>query len=110
MPDWTFSELSAELLEALRERYPDGLKSSPETITPIPADVQVIYGVPKNPENLSLGWKDLKAKDDDTLAEKKLVDLAAVAFALVAADDEEGRVEFVVELPSYGDVEQEDQE
>ncbi|KAK4444145.1 hypothetical protein QBC34DRAFT_385575 [Podospora aff. communis PSN243] len=97
-PSWTFSKLSAELLEVLRERYPDGL-STTETTTPIPADARVAYAVPRNKEDLTRGWKQVKAEDDDTLAERKLVDLTAVAFALVGAGDEDASVEFVVDVP-----------
>ncbi|KAK0657983.1 hypothetical protein B0T16DRAFT_70849 [Cercophora newfieldiana] len=111
MPEWTFSHLSAELLDILRERYPDGLTTSrppnPEKTTPIPADdseVTIVYGVPKSMDDLSMGWKDLKAKGGDTLADKKLGEQSVVAFALVDADDEDGgRVEFEVELPTFED-------
>lgn len=58
-----------------------------------------MYAVPKDKEDLTRGWKEVKAKDDDTLAERKLVDLTAVAFALVDAEDEDASVEFVVDVP-----------
>src|SRR5947209_6705343 len=45
MLDWTFSRLSTELLSILRDRYPDGLRTSRTDTTPVPAndsDVKVV--------------------------------------------------------------------
>ncbi|KAK0631318.1 hypothetical protein B0T14DRAFT_489900 [Immersiella caudata] len=97
-PSWTFSKLSAELLEILRERYPEGL-STLETTNPIPEDARVVYAVSKNLEDLTLGWKEVKAKDGDTLAERKLADLTPVAFALLDAEDPDARAQFQVDIP-----------
>lgn len=67
------------------------------------SDITIVYGVPKNPEDLTKGWKSLNADNDETLASKKLTDLSVVAFALVEPMDDEEDVEFEVELPSYED-------
>ncbi|KAK5654026.1 hypothetical protein OQA88_7703 [Cercophora sp. LCS_1] len=108
MPDWTFAQLSAELLEILRDRFPDGLQTStgasgPPKTTAVPDDndTKIVYGVPRKADDLSKGWRNLKASDDDTLASKKLTDLTAVAFALVDPMDDDEEVEFEVELPSF---------
>jgi hypothetical protein len=113
MLDWTFSRLTTELLEILRDRYPNGLAASteqPEPTTPVPAsdtDVRLAYALPKNPNDLSEGWKNLKAQPDDTLGKKGLRDLCHVAFALLDADADEADAEFRVEVPVLEDYEEE---
>ncbi len=115
--DWSFSRLTAELLTTLRDRYPKGLTASlttPEP-TPLPAndgDVKVAYAVPKNPNELSQGWRNLKAQPDDTVGGKKLVEMSCVAFALldpdVDDDEAEAEAEFLVEIPVLEDQEEEE--
>lgn len=117
MLDWTFARLTTELLEILRDRYPDGLTASttplPDataTTTPLPAtddDARLAYALPKNPNDLSEGWKNLKAQPGDALGKKGLKDLCQVAFALVDADGDEADAEFRVEVPVLEDYEEE---
>ncbi|KAK4116828.1 hypothetical protein N656DRAFT_787082 [Canariomyces notabilis] len=104
MPDWTFSRLTAELLFILQDRYPDGLTTSISRAitTSVPAsgdDVKVVYARPKNPNDLSEGWKNLNAQPTDTIAEKGLKENCAVAFALLDPEADVEDVEFLVELP-----------
>lgn len=111
MVDWTFSRLTTELLTTLRDRFPKGLTTSlaSPVPTPLPAndsDVRVTYAVPKNPNELSQGWKILKAQPDDTVAGKKLADMACLAFALLDPNADEGDAEFQVEVPVLEDEEE----
>ena len=111
MLDWSFSRLDAELLSTLRDRYPNGLTASiaqPEE-TALPAedsDVKIAYALPKNPSELSQGWKNLKAQPSDTVGGKKLTDMCCVAFALLDAGADEDDAEFQVELPALDDEEE----
>jgi hypothetical protein len=59
-----------------------------------------VYALPKNHEDLTLGWKEVKVKDEDTLAERKLADLTTVAFALLDAEDPDAKAEFHVDIPT----------
>jgi hypothetical protein len=108
MPDWPFSRLTTELLSILRDRYEKGLTPSiaaPEA-TPVPAsdgEVKLVYALPRNPNDLSRGWKGLSAQSSDTLGEKGLTDLSYVAFALLSPDQDESEVEFPVEIPTLDD-------
>ena len=104
MVDWSFSRLTTELLSTLRDRYPNGLTASiaqPQP-TPLPAndsDVRVAYALPKNPNDLAQGWKNLKAQPSDTVGGKKLADMCCLAFALLDPEADDGDVEFRVEIP-----------
>ncbi|KAK4233764.1 hypothetical protein C8A03DRAFT_38503 [Achaetomium macrosporum] len=110
MVDWTFSRLTTELLSILRDRYPDGLTASiddPEK-TSLPAsddDIRVAYALPKNANDLSQGWKSIRAKLSDTLGKKGLTDTCSVAFALLDPSADEDDVKFQVELPTLEDEE-----
>ncbi|KAK3342000.1 hypothetical protein B0T25DRAFT_559761 [Lasiosphaeria hispida] len=104
-PGQTFADITTELLELLRERYPDGLTTSvaPPKTTPIPSsgEATVVYGVPKVPADLAQGWKSLRAGEKDTVASKRLKDMGPVAFAFAGEEEEEeGDVVFEVELPA----------
>jgi hypothetical protein len=111
MVDWTFSRLTTELLSILRDRYPDGLTTStgdPEK-TPLPArddDTQVAYALPRNANDLSQGWKNIKANPSDLLVKKGLTDTCSVAFALLDPAADEGDVRFQVQLPTLDDEEE----
>ncbi|KAL7949748.1 hypothetical protein V8C42DRAFT_341681 [Trichoderma barbatum] len=104
-----FSSITQELLEILRERYPDGLtksSSSPDEKTPVPDAANVIYGVLRVPTDPFKGWKLLKLGGDaaNTPSKCGVKDNSIVAFAFGIDDDddmdaeEEGAV-FEVEWP-----------
>jgi hypothetical protein len=98
-----FSKVSHDLLEALREQYPDGLKPSVDAMEPtaIPGadnELETVYALPKSPTDLSRGWKKLDLREGDTPAKKGIKDNAAVAFAFASPDDQ-GDVSFEVVLP-----------
>ncbi|KAK4220355.1 hypothetical protein QBC37DRAFT_367362 [Rhypophila decipiens] len=112
--DTTFGQISSDLLEILQDRYPKGLTSSivPPKTTPVPAagtseaeNIKIAYGIARDPTDLSRGWKSLNVDDSDTVADKELVDLSAVAFSLVseAEDVDMDDVAFDVELMTLDD-------
>lgn len=111
MLDWPFSRVTTELLSILQDRYPSGLTASIEepATTPVPSDhreVKVAYALPKNPNDLSQGWKNIKAKPTDTVGAKGLTDVCALAFALLDPEaDDEDNVQFQVEPPASDDEE-----
>ena len=110
MLDWPFSRVATELLSVLQDRYPEGLTTSiapPET-TVVPTsdrDVKVAYALPKNPNDISQGWKNIKAQPTDTVGSKGLADMSSVAFALLDTDADGDNVKFQVEVPALDDEE-----
>ncbi|KAK7963414.1 hypothetical protein PG996_008895 [Apiospora saccharicola] len=107
-PMSTFADVSSELLEILKERYPDGISSAKSAPTALPEDAsQIAYGVPKSAADHTQGWKPLKAGSSDTPVSKGLKNGAMVAFAF---KDGKGEVDFDVDFPTYDDeVEEEDE-
>lgn len=112
--DTTFAQISSDLLEILQDRYPGGLTSSlvPPKKTTVPAagtpeaeSLKIAYGIARNPSDPTEGWKSLNAHDTDTVFEKSLEDLSAVAFALVpnGANVDMEDVTFDVELMTLDD-------
>ncbi|KAK2055018.1 hypothetical protein LY76DRAFT_596424 [Colletotrichum caudatum] len=102
-----FSEITASLLEVLRDRFPDGLTvshTSPKTTALPEGDVQLAYALPVNATDLTQGWKNIKADNDDTPFVKGLKDNCVVAFSFDA-----DAPKFVVDVPSL-DEEMEDEE
>ncbi|KAK4202891.1 hypothetical protein QBC40DRAFT_195060 [Triangularia verruculosa] len=106
-PSWTFEKLSTELLEILRDRYPEGLATSTEpesTVTPIPADdadVKVVFGTPRDVDDHTKGFKKFDVGPTDTLGTKGLKKVTTFAFALLGPDqDEDGPVKFEVAFPA----------
>ncbi|KAL2125608.1 hypothetical protein VTJ04DRAFT_1973 [Mycothermus thermophilus] len=113
---WTFQQLTTELLSILRNRYPDGLRQAPSALprppglpdveekTPIPAaddaNVRIAYALPRNASDLASGWKNLKARPEDTLGKKGVTDLSSVAFAFVGEGEDEANAEFHVVVPT----------
>ena len=102
------SHAAAELLEILRERYPDGLNTSttPPKKTPLPAEPGCIeFAVPKDRLDPSKGWNSLGAdQGGDTAAAKGIQDGSTVAFAFRPEDgDDEEELAFEVEFPGYDD-------
>ncbi|KAI1361424.1 hypothetical protein F5Y08DRAFT_314755 [Xylaria arbuscula] len=90
-----FIQVQEELLDVLKERYPDGLATSK-----LPDEAsQIKFAVLKNKTDPSQGWKALDVGPDDHPVDKGLQDNMVVAFAIAA--DEEDEVEFEVEFPSY---------
>lgn len=105
------SAVTAQLLDALRERYPEGELRSSQGPTPIPgpdAETTVVYGKLKNPGDAAEGWQRLELKDGDTLSRKGVTDGSVLAFAF--ADDDEGAedVEFAVDWPSVDEYDGDD--
>lgn len=103
-----FSTITDELLEVLRERYPDGLTTSiaPPKSTPVPESsdsVHVAYALMKSPTDPSQGWRNLRVSPTDTPIEKGLKDNCAVAFAFQDPEDADANVHFDVEWPDLGD-------
>ena len=84
--DWSFSQLTEELISILRERYPNGLTTSiaPPKTTPVPqeGELKLIFGVLKSPNDPSKGWTLLKAKATDTLGSLQFHDRCIIAFTL----------------------------
>ncbi|RFU78322.1 hypothetical protein TARUN_3916 [Trichoderma arundinaceum] len=103
-----FSSVTEDLLEVLKERYPDGLTRSsslPDEKTPIPDTADVTYGVLRVPTDPSKGWKTLNLGEDaaNTPTKCGLKDNSVVAFAFGGLDDDDDvdaeDVVFEVEWP-----------
>ncbi|KAK1998076.1 hypothetical protein LX36DRAFT_634969 [Colletotrichum falcatum] len=103
-----FSEITASLLEVLRDRFPDGLTishTSPKTTALPEGDVQLAYALPVNAADLTQGWKNIKAEDDDTPLIKGLKDNCVVALSFDA-----DAPEFLVDVPSLDEEMEDDEE
>ncbi|KAF4963438.1 hypothetical protein FSARC_8535 [Fusarium sarcochroum] len=95
-----FSNVTAELLSVLSERYPRGLTTSlaPPKTTVVDADSTLAFGALKIPNDPSGGWVRLKTKNGESTPTKLgLKNNSLVAFAVV--DDEDDDPEFEVEWP-----------
>jgi len=116
-----FTEVAEELLDILRETYPDGLfqeqppppPGTPLEKTPLPdkAD-QIIFGTLKNVHDTSQGWKALRVGRNDTATTLGIKDNATVAFTFVEDGDSNPNlayIDFPVVFP-YFDDEFEDEE
>ncbi|OHF01659.1 hypothetical protein CORC01_03149 [Colletotrichum orchidophilum] len=102
-----FSEITASLLEVLRDRFPDGLTinhTSPETTAVPEGDVRLAFALPVNAADLTQGWKSIKVSDSDIPVAKGFKDNCIVAFSF---DPDEP--EFLVDIPTLDD-ELEDEE
>lgn len=95
------SDITTELLQLLRERYPQGLTTSvePPQTTPVPDSAQLAYAVLNVPTDPSRGWKKLKVGEQAEFTPLKagMKDNAIVAFAFVEDLDDEAV--FEVEWP-----------
>ncbi|KAI0799185.1 hypothetical protein GGR55DRAFT_684255 [Xylaria sp. FL0064] len=104
----TLSQVQEELLDTLKERYPDGLKTSTkssEKTIELPDDAsQIKFAILKNKTDPTQGWKPLEFESDDHPVDKGFQDNMVVAFA-IAADDADD-VDFEVEFPSYEEEEE----
>lgn len=101
------SEVTKELVELLRERYPGGLTTTiaPPKTTTVPSDPQIAYGVLNVPNDPSRGWKKLRTGDDDSSTPAKcgLKNNSIVAFTFISDPDEDDEVLFEVEWPKDDD-------
>ncbi|KAK3936222.1 hypothetical protein QBC46DRAFT_296657 [Diplogelasinospora grovesii] len=107
--DDSFSKITDELLTILRDLYPDGLTTSihPPKQTSVPAsntEVRVVYGLPKNLSNLSLGWERFDVKETDRPFDRsELRNNCSVAFTLIGAGERDENAQFEVEIPTLED-------
>ncbi|KAI1128736.1 hypothetical protein F5Y10DRAFT_239791 [Nemania abortiva] len=101
----TFSQVQEELLDILKERYPNGITTSviPSEKTELPNSAsQIKFAVLKNKADTTQGWKPVDFESDDAPVDKGFEDNMMVAFAIVADDaDDADDVTFKVEFPSY---------
>lgn len=105
-PTRPFADAARELLEILRERYPDGLTTSalPPKKTALPSDAgRIEFAVLRSKLDPSKGWRPLKiAQAEDTPASQGLQENAMVAFAIrPEGDEEEEELAFEVDFPGY---------
>lgn len=101
------SEVTQELVELLRERYPDGLTTAiapPKTMT-VPSDPKLAYAVLNVPNDPSRGWKRIKTGEDEvnTPTKSGLKNNSIVAFTFISDDQDEDDVLFEVEWPKDDD-------
>jgi hypothetical protein len=100
------SDITRELVELLRERYPDGLTTAvaPPQTTAIPSDPKVAYGVLNVPNDPARGWKRIKTGEDESSSPTKcgLKNNSIVAFTFVSGSEEDD-VLFEVEWPRDDD-------
>ncbi|KAK0391780.1 hypothetical protein NLU13_1279 [Sarocladium strictum] len=95
------SEVTAELLRLLRERYPKGLTTSvdPPKTTPVPESTEIAYAVLNVPTDPTRGWKKLKIgeRGEFTPLKAGMKDNGIVAIAFVDSLGDEAV--FEVEWP-----------
>jgi len=106
-----FSDITEELLQALRERYPEGklaLSVSGDSVVPIPTDEEahVSYAVLKNQKEPASGWRNLKISGKETPVSKSLKDNMIIAFALRLDEADSEEELFQVEFPDLDDPEE----
>ncbi|OAA69148.1 hypothetical protein ISF_03523 [Cordyceps fumosorosea ARSEF 2679] len=98
-----FSEISSELADILRDRYPAGLTTSlePPMETAIPAEPKFVYGVLNKHDDPSHGWKRINTGSDEGFTPTRcgLKNNSLVAFMLVEDGDDLDDVVFRVEWP-----------
>ncbi|KAL3425387.1 hypothetical protein PVAG01_02178 [Phlyctema vagabunda] len=101
-----FPTIISELLDTLRERYPDGMPTSgsDHTMT-IPDSVHdVIIGIPKDAFEPSKGWAELTTGAEDNTETPKSLGLkegSLLAFNFVEEGAKSKPVDFPVEWSSY---------
>lgn len=109
-----FSDIQEELLEIMKDRYPDGLTTStiPPKKTQLPDDASRIkFALLKNKTDPTQGWKPLKFTKRDVPTDKGFEDNMMVAFAIASDDDDSADdVEFEVEFPSFEEEAEDDAE
>ncbi|SPJ76334.1 uncharacterized protein FTOL_06065 [Fusarium torulosum] len=95
-----FSNVTAELLSVLNERYPHGLTTAttPFRTTSVNSNSTLAYGALKVPNDPSAGWVRLKTGNEESTPTKLgLKNNSLIAFAIL--DDEDDEPEFDVEWP-----------
>ncbi|KAJ8109650.1 hypothetical protein ONZ43_g6074 [Nemania bipapillata] len=99
----TFGQVQEELLDILKERYPDGITSvTTQRTTKLPTSAsQIKLAVLKNKADPTHGWKPLEFELDDAPVDKGFQDNMMVAFAIVDDGDDVDPESFEVEFPSY---------
>ncbi|KAI1102485.1 hypothetical protein F4804DRAFT_312939 [Jackrogersella minutella] len=106
-PMQPFTDVAEELLQVLRDRYPQGLSISPfeSDKTELPDDPQQIeFGLPNAQNDLSKGWKPLEDGNQETPVGAGLKDNNVVAFTFKPLDaDEDFEPEFTVKIPNFED-------
>lgn len=109
-----FSDITDELLFAVRDRTDQGLKATTSDLPRAPPqageEVQVAYGVMNDPNDSSRGFKDLLIKGDETPVSKGLKNNTVVAFVIRSAEDAGETPEFTVQWPRVDEDEDEDEE
>ncbi|KAI1290972.1 hypothetical protein F5Y03DRAFT_377776 [Xylaria venustula] len=104
----TFSQVQEELLDILKERYPNGITSS-TSLVELPSEAsQIKFGVLKHKADPTQGWIPLDFEVDDHPVDKGIGENMVVAFAF--ATDDADDVQFEVEFPSYDEEDEEDAE
>ncbi|KJZ75472.1 hypothetical protein HIM_05168 [Hirsutella minnesotensis 3608] len=100
-----FADVSSELVDLVRERYPSGLTTSvdPPKKTVVDADAKLAYGTLRIPTDPSKGWKKLNVGEGDIFTPTKcgLKQNSIVAFTVISAEDQD--IEFEVEWPKEDD-------
>ncbi|KAJ4165486.1 hypothetical protein LMH87_007117 [Akanthomyces muscarius] len=98
-----FSDISTELADLLRDRYPGGLTTSiePPTTTDIPSQPRFVYGLLNKHDDPSQGWKRLNVGSDEAFTPTKcgLKHNSVIAFMLIDESDDPDDVVFQVEWP-----------
>lgn len=100
------SAMTAQLLDVLRERYPEGELQSTQGPTAIPGpdddETRIVYAKLRNAADPAEGWQRLELKGADTPSRKGITDGMVLGFAVVREGDDED-AEFAVDWPSAGD-------
>ncbi|KAI1812573.1 hypothetical protein GGS20DRAFT_557193 [Poronia punctata] len=106
----SFLQTQHDLLDILKEVYPDGIPISATNTKKmsIPeAASHIKLAVPKNPLDLNQGWKPLSLRPEDSATSLGIKDNAIVAF--VGSNNEElDSADFYVDVPSFDDDDDDD--
>ncbi|KAF3764136.1 hypothetical protein M406DRAFT_243845, partial [Cryphonectria parasitica EP155] len=116
----TFSDITAELIFAIRDRDRNGDPNNqglsarsgapPKPLPSSDQDVRISYGVLRDPNDSEKGWTDLKIQGDETPVKKGLKNSSLVAFVIRDPNDLDKPPEFVVQWPQLSPDDDEDEE